>query len=154
MILVILERDVALPVAKIPSLCLIWNSWLLMNISGLEQVKHHTDDPVVLDIVSMHHEYLNGTGYPNGCRAEDIPPHVRLVSIANSLCAYLENTQHTSSDSTPMLMAELLDYLHNEAISGKYDITLLNAFFDGIMSYYDSLIPLRNGLRDYCSEKG
>ncbi len=40
--------------------------------AGLEQVKHHTDDPVVLDIVSMHHEYLNGTGYPNGCRAEDI----------------------------------------------------------------------------------
>ena len=61
--------------------------------AGLEQVKHHTDDPVVLDIVSMHHEYLNGTGYPNGCRAEDIPPHVRLVSIANSLCAYLENFQ-------------------------------------------------------------
>ena len=122
--------------------------------AGLEQVKHHTDDPVVLDIVSMHHEYLNGTGYPNGCWAEDIPPHVRLVSIANSLCAYLENTQHTSSDSTPMLMTELLDYLHNESISGKYDITLLNAFFDGIMSYYDSLIPLHNGLRDYCSEKG
>ena len=122
--------------------------------AGLEQVKKHTDDHVVLDIVSMHHEYLNGTGYPNGCRAEDIPPHVRLVSIANSLCAYLENTQHTSSDSTPMLMTELLDYLHNEAISGKYDITLLNAFFDGIMSYYDSLIPLHNGLRDYCSEKG
>lgn len=122
--------------------------------AGLEQVKKHTDDHVVLDIVSMHHEYLNGTGYPNGCRAEDIPPHVRLVSIANSLCAYLENTQHTSSDSTPMLMTELLDYLHNEAISGKYDITLLNTFFDGIMSYYDSLIPLHNGLHDYCSEKG
>ena len=27
------DRDVALPVVKIPSLCLIWNSWLLMNIS-------------------------------------------------------------------------------------------------------------------------
>ena len=122
--------------------------------TGLEQVRHHTDDPVVLDIVSMHHEYLNGTGYPNGLQAQDIPPHVRLVSIANSLCSYLENTQHTSPDSTSMVLAELLDYLHNEAISGKYDITLLNTFFDGIMSYYDSLIPLHNGLHDYCSEKG
>ena len=52
--------------------------------AGLEQVKHHTDDPVVLDIVSMHHEYLNGTGYPNGCRAEDIPPHVRLCLLYTS----------------------------------------------------------------------
>lgn len=123
--------------------------------TGLEQIRKHTDDPVILDIVSMHHEYLNGSGYPNRLAGAELPPHVRLVSIANALASYIENFEHNCADGdhTPRVLSELLEHLDNEAVSGKYDIELLHSFFDGIMNYYSSLRPLHLGLHDYCIRK-
>lgn len=123
--------------------------------TGLEQIRKHTDDPVILDIVSMHHEYLNGSGYPDRLAGAELPPHVRLVSIANALASYIENFEHNCADGdhTPRVLSELLEHLDNEAVSGKYDIELLHSFFDGIMNYYSSLRPLHLGLHDYCIRK-
>lgn len=121
--------------------------------AGLAQAKLHMDDKVILDIIAMHHEYMDGSGYPKGLRGEEIPVHVRVVSIANAICAYFENTDFSAFESTKQLIDELLDYLNNEAISRKYDISLLAAFMDGIMRYYDTLIPLRDALHDYCLGK-
>ena len=123
--------------------------------TGLDQICKHTNDSVIWDIVSMHHEYLDGSGYPNKLSGEQLPPHVRLVSIANSIASYMEHLEFNCADSerTPQVLADLLDRLDNEAISGKYDIELLHSFFNGIMNYYNSLSPLHKGLHDYCVRK-
>jgi HD-GYP domain-containing protein (c-di-GMP phosphodiesterase class II) len=37
----------------------------------------------ILDVVNFHHEKMNGSGYPNKLRGEDIPLFARIVSIVD-----------------------------------------------------------------------
>ncbi len=48
---------------------------LLMDLGGL--------GGVALDIVRHHHEKLNGKGYPDGLKGDEISPIVRVVSITD-----------------------------------------------------------------------
>ena len=43
----------------------------------------------LLPIVRHHHERLDGTGYPDGLRAEQIPLEVRIVTVADRFEALL-----------------------------------------------------------------
>lgn len=45
----------------------------------------------VCDIVVAHHERYDGSGYPYGLRGKDIPLGARLVAVADSLSAMLED---------------------------------------------------------------
>ncbi|HEX4574810.1 MAG TPA: HD domain-containing phosphohydrolase [Gemmatimonadales bacterium] len=45
------------------------------------------DVPIALAIVRSHHERLDGKGFPDGLRAEEIPLEVRVVTVADSFDA-------------------------------------------------------------------
>ena len=47
-------------------------------------------DPAMLDIVAHHHEYLDGSGYPHGLQARELPDLVRLITIADIFGALIE----------------------------------------------------------------
>lgn len=47
----------------------------LKDVSGLDKAK---------EIVLLHHERIDGTGYPNGLVGSEIPVHVKIVSICDS----------------------------------------------------------------------
>jgi HD-GYP domain-containing protein (c-di-GMP phosphodiesterase class II) len=50
----------------------------------------HFDRPVAL-IVYQHHERMNGTGYPQGIKREDILPEARILGVADvveAICRY------------------------------------------------------------------
>ena len=40
-------------------------------------------DPVVLDAIRHHHEWLDGTGYPDGLEGDAIGPEARVVAVAD-----------------------------------------------------------------------
>ncbi len=44
----------------------------------------------ILDGVRHHHEYLDGSGYPDGLTASDIPDLVRLLTISDIFAALIE----------------------------------------------------------------
>jgi diguanylate cyclase (GGDEF)-like protein len=46
-----------------------------------------TDSSAVVDLVRLHHERVDGRGYPEGLKGEAIPPHVRLFSLADAYSA-------------------------------------------------------------------
>lgn len=48
----------------------------MLNKSGLY-------DPAVLNIVLHHHEFIDGTGYPDGLKGNKIPMVTQVVSLAN-----------------------------------------------------------------------
>ena len=48
---------------------------ILENVQGLE---------AYLGIVELHHENLNGTGYPHGLSGEETPLHARIVKVADA----------------------------------------------------------------------
>jgi HD-GYP domain-containing protein (c-di-GMP phosphodiesterase class II) len=78
--------------------------------------------PEMLDVVLHHHELLDGTGYPDGLKGDQISDIVRLTTIVDIYAALVEKRAYR------------LPFTHNEAFAtmekmgGKLDYHLLQAF--------------------------
>ena len=74
----------------------------------------------VLKIIELHHEYLDGTGYPHRKKGSDIPELVKIVAVANTydnLC----NPRDPSKALTPKIAlatmySKFKDKLDNEIV--------------------------------------
>jgi HD-GYP domain-containing protein (c-di-GMP phosphodiesterase class II) len=51
-------------------------------------------DPAILDVVLHHHEYLDGSGYPEGLSGTQLSDLVRLVTIADIYGALIERRSY------------------------------------------------------------
>jgi putative nucleotidyltransferase with HDIG domain len=78
--------------------------------------------PEMLDVVLHHHEFLDGTGYPNGLRGDQISDIVRLTTIVDIYAALVE----TRAYRQPFTHAQAFAMM--EAMGGKLDQHLLQAF--------------------------
>lgn len=52
---------------------------------GGEIVCHIDFDPAIMRIVTQHHERLDGSGYPNGLKGDEIAFEARIVAVADVL---------------------------------------------------------------------
>ena len=50
--------------------------------------------PEMLDAVVHHHEYLDGSGYPHGLQASDLPDLVRVITVADIFGALIERRSY------------------------------------------------------------
>jgi putative nucleotidyltransferase with HDIG domain len=78
--------------------------------------------PEMLDVVLHHHEFLDGTGYPNGLRSNQISDIVRLTTIVDIHAALVEKRAYRQ----PFAHAKAFAIM--EGMSGKLDPHLLQAF--------------------------
>jgi HD-GYP domain-containing protein (c-di-GMP phosphodiesterase class II) len=76
----------------------------------------------MLDVVLHHHEFLDGTGYPNGLRGNQISDIVRLTTIVDIHSALVEKRAYRK----PFAHAKAFAIM--EAMDGKLDQHLLQAF--------------------------
>jgi HD-GYP domain-containing protein (c-di-GMP phosphodiesterase class II) len=76
----------------------------------------------MLDVVLHHHEFLDGTGYPNGLSGNQISDIVRLTTIADIYAALVEKRAYR----LPFTHARAFALM--EAMTGKLDRQLLQAF--------------------------
>jgi putative nucleotidyltransferase with HDIG domain len=79
-------------------------------------------DPQVLDMVLHHHEFLDGSGYPDGIGGDAIAPLVRLLTICDIYAALVERRSYKA----PMSSRDAFAILHGMA--GKLDRSLLRSF--------------------------
>lgn len=80
---------------------------------GYELVKNMTSLPnSVKDIIHMHHEKIDGSGYPRGISGLDIPKHVRLVTVCDMYDAM--TTSRVYRKKMPLHTA--LEILMNDAV--------------------------------------
>ena len=79
-------------------------------------------DKEVLDAVRHHHEFLDGTGYPDALSAPAIPDIVRLLTISDIFAALIE----ARSYKTPMSRPKAYDILNE--MNGKLEPALVRAF--------------------------
>src|SRR5256885_902531 len=76
----------------------------------------------MLDVVLHHHELLDGTGYPNGLRGNQISDIVRLTTIVDIHAALVEKRAYR----LPFTHAKA--FMIMEQMGGKLDQHLLQAF--------------------------
>lgn len=79
-------------------------------------------DGEVLEAVRHHHEYLDGSGYPDGLSAGRISDVVRLLTIADIFSALIEDRRYKPT----MPRDKAFDIL--ETMHGKLEVPLVRAF--------------------------
>ena len=78
--------------------------------------------PEILDGVRHHHEYLDGSGYPDGLTAPEISDLVRLLTISDIFAALIESRPYRPSMSRPDAYKILC------GMDGKLEKPLVKAF--------------------------
>ncbi len=77
----------------------------------------------LLPIVRHHHERLDGTGYPDGLRAEQIPLEVRIVTVADRFEALLADRP----DRPAVSEAQAVRILQGAVAHGELDAAVVAA---------------------------
>jgi putative nucleotidyltransferase with HDIG domain len=103
--------------------------------SEFEEIKKHVTEgedilaslrrehPLVLQIVRNHHERVDGSGFPDGLKAEAIPMVARVVSVADAFDAMTTNRSYRPLRTPLEALAELR--LH---VGIQFDIHVVAAF--------------------------
>lgn len=81
--------------------------------------------------VLMHHERLDGTGYPLGMKGEQINQFARIIAIADTFDALNSNRIHKSKKNP----FEALEIIRKEALT-KLDFNYSEIFIEHIINYY------------------
>lgn len=81
------------------------------------------DSEVMLNIVSCHHEFMDGSGYPRGLKGQEIPLEARIVTVADILDALASPRPYKKGWSLDAAIEEL----KRMAATGKLDPMCVNA---------------------------
>jgi HD-GYP domain-containing protein (c-di-GMP phosphodiesterase class II) len=65
--------------------------------------------PVILDVVRHHHEYLDGTGYPDRLQGRQISDYVRIVTICDIYAALIARRPYKPPMPPQQALAVLTD---------------------------------------------
>jgi putative nucleotidyltransferase with HDIG domain len=92
-------------------------------VAGYDALRANRDiSPEILDAVRHHHEYLDGSGYPDGLCAESIQDIVRILTISDIFAALIEERAYRH----PMSRQQAYDILCG--MNGKLEKPLVSAF--------------------------
>lgn len=89
---------------------------------GFDMLKDRGFNRITLQVVRSHHEMLDGSGYPDGLRGDEIPDLVRLVTICDIFAALIERRPYKA----PLSARAAFDLM--TGMTGKLDPDLLRAF--------------------------
>jgi len=92
-------------------------------VIGHELLKDIADiSPEILDGVRHHHEFLDGSGYPDGLKAPQISDLVRLLTISDIFAALIESRPYRPA------MPRQRAYSILRGMDGKLERSLVKAF--------------------------
>ena len=112
---------------KIIEMHVVYTDRILSKISFQDNYK------LVRKFAASHHEYLDGSGYPNGLTSEALPLEVRIMTIAD---IYDSLTADDRPYKKAVPVNKALAILSSMADEGKLDGKLVNEFNDFIQSGY------------------
>lgn len=101
----------------------VWGKNILNPHKSLEDVSK---------IVAMHHEKLDGSGYPDKLKGDEIPIEIRIVSIVDIFDALTTDRAYRKSLS----VEKAVQIIKEEAAQGKLDSYLLGEFIDMLEEIY------------------
>ncbi len=111
-------------------------SYVLLN-----KLNYYDDD--VLRAISLHHEKIDGSGYPLGLKGDEIPLFARILTVADIFDAMTSDRVYKKRE-VPFRVLELFQ---NEAF-GKLDLEVVMTFTRKFSEYYlGTEVLLSNGLK-------
>ncbi len=110
---------------------------------GIEYLSHHNlIDQTIYTGISMHHERVDGSGYPFNKTDKDIPLFAKIISIADVYDALTSKRPYRE----PMQPFEAMEYLMGHCGSA-FDWDVMCAFMEKLEIYpKGSFVRLSNGL--------
>jgi hypothetical protein len=95
-----------------------------------------------VDVAFIHHERLDGNGYPRQLKAEQIPPYARIVAIADAYDAISSDRIYKKGQTH----LEAIRILTEASASGHLDSALTMKFIECLGIYpAGSLVELNSG---------
>ncbi len=99
---------------------------ILETIIGDFDLGQMPDAGIMRNIVSYHHEFLDGSGYPKGLKGDAIPVEARIVTVADMFDALSSQRPYKNGWTTEATIAEL----QRMAAAGKLDPHCVQALVD------------------------
>lgn len=87
-------------------------------------VVHFAGKNGIVRMIRHHHERYDGTGYPDGLKGRDIPLGARIIAVADSLSAMLQQRPYREAMSYDQALQEIAD-----CTGTQFDPKVANAFF-------------------------
>lgn len=109
-------------------------------------VKHAAMAPVILDAVRYHHEALDGSGYPDHLRGDQIAPLTRILTVCDVFAALIE-TRPYKETRTPleaismlvdMTIASKIDYAAVRVLAGSFGVALPAEFGEVVRGFVNT----------------
>jgi len=92
----------------------------------------------ILPVIRHHHERMDGSGYPDGLRGQEIPLQARILQTADIYDALVTDRPYRTALSSE----EALETLRQEAARGWLDLSLVSKF-SSICRSGDEYFPVR-----------
>jgi len=99
---------------------------ILETIIGDFDLGQMPDAGIMRNIVSYHHEFLDGSGYPKGLKGDAIPVEARIVTVADMFDALNSQRPYKNGWTTEATVAEW----QRMAAAGKLDPHCVQALVD------------------------
>jgi putative nucleotidyltransferase with HDIG domain len=103
---------------------------------GAEVLSHLAAYQEVADIVRFHHERLDGSGYPNGVRADAIPELSKVLAVADSYHAMTSDRPYRGARSSFEALKELR-LMAGTTLDATYVEVLAKVLRDKDLAYRD-----------------
>ena len=87
------------------------NEWRLMRRHpeiGAKIIQGMTGLDSIAPLILMHHERMDGSGYPQGLRGEQIPLGARIIAVVDSYTAMTEGRKYQTSRTSQEALDELI----------------------------------------------
>lgn len=118
---------------------LSWPEWQLVKThvaQGLRILSEAKFSSQIKAAVAQHHERLDGSGYPQGLRGDQIVLDARILAVADVFEAMTSHRPYRPAASVP----ETVEYLQANAGS-KFDRSVVQAFVKILADEHQDLMP-------------
>lgn len=117
---------------------------------GYEICMHYNQFRDLAPIVRAHHESLDGSGYPDGLKGNEIPEEAKLIKVADVYDALTKRRQYKEGFKKSKAIDIMLEDVEKGKTSGKYLYYLLLVVIEElentVKEYEIDVVKLKNEL--------
>ncbi|OOE71779.1 hypothetical protein BZG19_01895 [Salinivibrio kushneri] len=114
---------------------------------GLYVLEGHPLTPIVKNAVGLHHERIDGNGYPNQLKGDDIPTDAKLIALCDAFDAMTSQRPYRNpipKDSAIDIVEKNLGTQFDLKLGAKFVELAHAGSFDSIIAHSDEGIPLHH----------